>query len=99
MLNDSPKESVVESHLVKRVKAMGGKCLKFVSPSEAGVADRLILLPGRKGGFIETKRLGEEPRPLQARFIRQCRELGHFAISADSVEEVDAALDQMMRLP
>ena len=55
----------MERKLAKTVKAMGGIAPKFVSPGLAGMPDRLVLLPGGKCGFVEVKRLGEKPRPLQ----------------------------------
>ena len=96
MLNLTPKESSVEGYLNNRVKAMGGKCLKFVSPGNAGVPDRLILLPHLPPAFLELKRLGEEPAPLQAKFIRDMAKLGQTAGWADSHEEVDAFLEGLI---
>ena len=40
-------------------------CLKFTSPSMTGIPDRIILLPKAKIEFIEKKRPGREPRPIQ----------------------------------
>ena len=47
-------ERDIEKALVKRIKTLGGLCEKFVSPSNIGVPDRLITLPG-KILFIELK--------------------------------------------
>ena len=38
-------EKDVEQYLCKRVKEMGGKAYKFVSPGNAGVPDRLVVVP------------------------------------------------------
>lgn len=92
MLNLAPKESSIEGYLQSRVKAMGGKCLKFTSPSNAGVPDRLCLFPFGVTAFIELKRLGETPKPLQAKFLRDAEKLGHIAGWADSCEAVDRLL-------
>ena len=35
-------EKKIEQRLVKKVKEMGGLCLKWVSPSMTGVPDRLV---------------------------------------------------------
>lgn len=96
MLDDTPKESSLEDYLQKRVKAMGGKCLKFVSPGTAGVADRLVILPCRAPAFLELKKLGEEPKPLQAKFIRDMVKLGQVAGWADSVEMVDRFMRKLL---
>ena len=37
------REKYIEQRLVKDVKAMGGLCLKFVSPNFDGMPDRIIL--------------------------------------------------------
>ena len=76
MLNLVDKESCLESYLTDRVKSLGGKCLKFVSPGTAGVSDRLIVLPNLAPAFFELKRLGETPEPLQAKLIRDRTKLG-----------------------
>ena len=91
-----PKEGSVEAHLVRRVKALGGKCLKFESPGTAGVCDRLILLPFGVSAFVETKRLGEEPDDLQAKFIRESKALGHNAFWASTVRQVDQIIYELM---
>lgn len=95
MLTLTPKESSVETYLVQRVKALGGKCLKFTSPGTAGVADRLIILPYRIG-FLELKRLGEEPNALQQKFIRDMRKLFQKADWTDRVEGVDRFLEELI---
>ena len=59
------REKTLERKLAEAVKAMGGIAPKFVSPGFAGMPDRLVLLPDGKSGFVEVKRLGEKPRPLQ----------------------------------
>ena len=56
---------VIESSLVDKIKVNRGLCLKFISPSMIGIPDRIILLPKAKIEFIETKRHGREPRPIQ----------------------------------
>lgn len=38
------------------VEQLGGLCLKWVCPGWAGVPDRIILLPGGRVMFVETKR-------------------------------------------
>lgn len=49
-------EREVESRLRKKIEARGGKCLKWVCPGWGGVPDRIILLPGGRIYFVETKR-------------------------------------------
>lgn len=59
------RENVIESYLVKKVKEAGGRAYKFVSPGNAGVPDRLVLLPGGKIAFVELKAPGRKPTALQ----------------------------------
>lgn len=49
-------EKTVEEYLVKKVKEIGGIAYKFTSPGNAGVPDRIVILPGGRIHFIETKR-------------------------------------------
>lgn len=95
MLTFTPKESNLEDYLRDRVEAMGGRCLKFVSPGTAGVSDRLIILPGLGPAFLELKRLGEEPKPLQLKFMRDMRKLGQLAGWADTEEAVEEFLEEV----
>lgn len=52
----NPFEKEIESTLRKMVQRHGGRCLKWVCPGWAGVPDRIILLPGGRVIFAETKR-------------------------------------------
>lgn len=49
-------ERDIEQKLRRGVEAQGGKCLKWVCPGWSGVPDRIILLPGGRIYFVETKR-------------------------------------------
>ena len=48
-------EKTIEKKLTTAVKKAGGIAPKFVSPSFAGMPDRLILLPDGKFAFAELK--------------------------------------------
>lgn len=48
-------EAAVERWLGKQIKQMGGLYLKFTSPGNIGVPDRIIILPGGKVLFVELK--------------------------------------------
>lgn len=49
-------EREIEEQLRRMVSKHGGQCLKWVCPGWAGVPDRIILLPGGRVIFAETKR-------------------------------------------
>lgn len=70
------KEREIEQKLVREVRNHGGMCFKFVSPSNSGVPDRIVLFPSGRIAFIELKAPGEEPRPLQKARIMQLRYMG-----------------------
>lgn len=40
------RERDVERYLRERVKQLGGRAYKFVSPGNNGVPDRIVMLPG-----------------------------------------------------
>lgn len=48
-------ESEIERRMVKLVKQRGGLCYKFVSPSNPGVPDRIIITPDGRVVFVELK--------------------------------------------
>lgn len=49
-------EKDIEVKLCHKVKDLGGFCLKWVCPGWSGVPDRIVLLPGARIYFVETKR-------------------------------------------
>ena len=46
------RESSIESKFRDEVKEVGGMAYKFVSPGNAGVPDRVVILQGGKSGFV-----------------------------------------------
>jgi hypothetical protein len=50
------KEILIENMLVRRVEAAGGICWKVTTIGRRGFFDRLIVLPGGRIVFCETKR-------------------------------------------
>ncbi|MBF4806038.1 MAG: VRR-NUC domain-containing protein [Pseudoleptotrichia goodfellowii] len=87
-------EIEIEKYLVKKIKGLGGKAYKFISPGNSGVPDRLVLLPG-KIFFVELKALGKEPRPLQVMQINKIKKLGQVVYVIDSKQKVDDLLNEI----
>ncbi len=79
-------ENYIEKTFTNSVKKMGGLALKFVSPSMAGVPDRIVLLPGGRIFFAELKRPGEKARPRQRAVHRIFDQLGFKVYVIDSPE-------------
>ena len=88
-------EKEIEKALIDKVKLHEGLCLKFISPSMTGIPDRIILLPKGKIGFVETKRSGGEPRPIQKKRIKQFKNLGFKVYVLDSKDNIDEIIKKI----
>ena len=86
-------EKQIETAFVKATHQRGGLCLKFTSPSMAGVPDRLVLLPDGHMGFVEMKAPGKHPRPLQVQRINQLKRLGYQVFVCDQFDQIGGMLD------
>lgn len=72
-----PLEKELEAKLRTKVEDAGGRCLKWVCPGWAGVPDRIVLLPGGRIVFVETKRpVGGELSARQKWWRRELTRLG-----------------------
>lgn len=49
------REKQLEKYLRLRIEERGGVCLKFVSPGQDGVPDRVVVMPGGRVYFVELK--------------------------------------------
>lgn len=74
-MDGRPLESKVQSRIIKRYEAQGWFVVKLVLTSKPGIPDLLCLKDG-KAVFIEVKRPGEKPRPLQDYRIDELRRMG-----------------------
>lgn len=84
----------VESHFVKRVKALGGLVIKLNVTGTVGVPDRLVVLPGGAVWLVELKRPGGRVRPTQLAMLGRMVELGANVALLSSKEEVDDWVDR-----
>ncbi len=91
------REKQIEQALIKAVKQKGGICPKWVSPGYAGVPDRIVLLPKGRAAFVEVKRKGENPRPLQVHRHRQLRALGFKVYVLDDTKDIEKILREVMQ--
>lgn len=84
-------ERDIERALVGMVKRHDGLCLKWVCPGWAGVPDRIILLPGGRVLFAETKRpKGGKVAPVQSWWHRTLRRLGFTVWVVWNRKDIDA---------
>ena len=68
---------------------------KFVSPSNRGVADRLVVLPGGRVWFVEVKKEGGRLSTLQNIFIAEMQRLQQNVRVVWSKEDVDDLIKEM----
>ena len=85
----------MERKLAEAVKAMGGIAPKFISPGFAVMPDRLVILPDGKCGFVEVKRCGEKPRPLQQIRHGMLRRLGFKVYVLDCAGQIEEVLHEI----
>ena len=85
-------EKQIEAYLRVQVKGMGGKAYKFVSPGNAGVPDRMVVLPDGNIIFVELKTKVGKLTALQLKSIAQFRAMGCDVFIARSTEDVDQML-------
>lgn len=92
------RESAIEREFRKYVTDLGGKCFKFVSPGNKGVADRLITLNGVVS-FLELKATGETLDPLQDYFQREMKKQKVPCGWADNIEDAKKFIHENHILP
>ena len=89
------REQEIEMQLVRAVKNMGGRAVKFMSPGFDGMPDRLVLLPGGKCGFVEVKAPGKKPRALQVVRHEMLKELGFKVYVLDAIGQIEEIIDDI----
>ena len=89
------REKTTERKLTEAVRAMGGIAPKLVSPGFDGMPDRLVLLPGGRLAFVEVKRHGEKPRPLQEARHGMLRRLGFKVYVLDDAGQIGGTLREI----
>ena len=92
------KERDVEVLLRDGVKQLGGKAYKWVSPGNAGVPDRIVILPGGKVIFVELKQ--ENGRLTRLQKVQQLtlRRMGVAAVTLRGAEDVKVYLDVLKEM-
>lgn len=83
-------EKEIEKKLTDMVKNHGGLCLKWVCPGWSGVPDRILLLPGGRVFFVETKRpKGGKVSELQKWWNKKLTKLGFYAFFVYTYQDID----------
>lgn len=93
------RESVIENHLVARVRELGGEVRKVQWLGRRGAPDRLVMLPGCRDStvagntiWVELKAPGEKAKPHQKREHERMRAMGQRVVVIDSIEGVEELL-------
>lgn len=93
------RERDIERRLRETVEKSGGVCLKWVCPGWSGVPDRIILLPGGRVIFAETKRpRGGKVSKLQEWWLGRLRRMGFMACVVWDRHDV-ARLEALIQAP
>ena len=82
-------ESTIEKYMVRRCREAGVFILKNTGMN--GIPDRLIIHHGRCI-FVELKRPGCKPRPLQVSVIEKLKDHGAEVLIVDTKDKVDAVI-------
>lgn len=83
-------EKEIEQYFCKAVKTrLSGWPLKFTSPGQNGMPDRIVLLPGGKIYFVELKAPGKKARKLQEHAHQKLHALGFPVQLIDTREAAD----------
>ena len=92
----STLEKEIEGYLRAQVELRGGRCLKWVSPGNSGVPDRIVLLPQGRIGFAELKRpKGSTTEEIQKYWQRTLKDLGFTAAILKDKKDVAQFLNEM----
>jgi hypothetical protein len=87
------KEDSVEELLVRRVRALGGRCEKMAMKGRRGFFDRLVVLPGNRVIFVECKRpVGGRLSPHQISLHATYKALGAVTCVVKNSVDIDALL-------
>lgn len=89
------RESTLERRLVREVERIGGRAPKWTSPGNRGVPDRLVILPGGRTVYVEMKAPGKPLEPLQEKWARTLRKLGHEVYKIDSLDDIDQFIQEV----
>lgn len=87
-------EKEIEVYLRERVKTIGGRAFKFVSPGNNGVPDRLVCLSGGRAIFMELKAPGKKTTNMQRAQHERLKTLGFRVWVVDSKTGVDHFVEE-----
>ena len=78
------------------VRSRGGLCYKFVSPSNPGVPDRIVITPGGRTIYVELKTEIGRLANIQRWQLDEMRKRGADVRVLKGLEEVKAFVEEVM---
>ena len=91
------REKTIEEYLTWAVEVAGGVTFKVRSPSQRGVADRIVCLPDGQTWFVELKTQGGRLSPLQKVFASVMQQTNQRYIVIWNIEQVDAFITSVSK--
>lgn len=88
------KESASEAGCRKIATERGYHLLKWVSPGNSGIMDRILVAKRGVTIYMEFKRPSKELEVLQAQWATRFRRLGHSVYRIDSIMQFVGVLDE-----
>ncbi len=89
-------EKDVERYLVTLSHKNKILTFKLVSPNQSGVPDRIVIAPDGALYFVELKRPGQQPRPLQQSVFAKLRNYGHPVYVIDNKDIAKRFIDDIV---
>lgn len=89
------REKQIEKYLRLRVEERRGVCLKFVSPGQDGVPDRIVVMPGGRVYFVELKTETGELSRIQRYQLKRLTDLHQICSVVYGKEGVKAFLEDV----
>lgn len=88
-------EREIEQKLRRGCDKLGALCMKWVSPGQVGVPDRIIFLPGGQVLLVEVKTETGKLSPVQVNMHRRLRKMGLRVITVAGSDEVKRLLEEL----
>jgi Holliday junction resolvase len=82
------KESYIQSQIIVKLESWGWMVVKLIQTNTNGIPDLMAMKDG-KTIFIEVKREGEQPAPLQKHRLNQINLHGILAFWVNNVEDIN----------
>lgn len=82
-------EKIVEAYLVRRMREIGGRAYKWVSPGTGGVPDRIVIAPGGRVHLVELKGAGGRLSEQQKHRFEELARMGCLVSVLWTREDVD----------